>query len=273
MSLIIPRTFLAAIPAAWLLASCAHSGNVGSVGGGGSPPPPPPVFTLEDLEGDWVGQLTPENSARPVQNFYLRFVNEDLASAADSAGNEWRADNSDRVFHFKKTGLLEANLGLLVGVTGLEIQAKMNNARAVLSGTYIQIGPDLFPVEGSLELVRSSGASMFGTALLAGDWTGTVANPLGRSQIMNLSFDAAGAVVGGAMIRTGQGTTRRSYSVGAGTFSFFDGAIGRIQDVTLTADDGTVSFLHYLLVDRDGTLLAGPGTDQIFGAGFLRLSR
>lgn len=267
------RTFLAAIPAAVLLGACAHSNSSGSIGGGGGPPPPPPGFTLEDLEGDWVGQLVPDSSARLVQNFYLRFAAEDLTAAADSAGHEWRTDNSERSFSFSKAGQLGVNLGLLTGVSGLEIEAEMDDARAVLSGTYVQIGPDLFPVTGTLELVRSSGPGMFEQALLEGDWTGTATNPRGRTQLMNLTFDAAGAVIDGEMIRTGQGTVRRTYSPGAGTFAFFDSAIGRIQDVTLTADDGTVSSIHYLLVDKDGSLIGGPGTDQRFGAGLLRLIR
>lgn len=262
----------AVLAACLALAACAHSGSSGSVGGGGGTPPPP-VFTIEDLDGDWVGQLTPDNPARPVQNFYLRFADEDIESAADSAGNEWRTDNSDRVFAFDADGIFEANLGLLIGVAGLEILAEMDDARTVLAGSYTQVGPDLFPVAGSVELVRSSGASMFEESMLEGDWVGEASNAHERRQILNFTLGVDGAVLTGAMIRPGLKTVRRTYSAGAGTFSFFDGAIGRMQDVSIMADDGQVTFLHYLLVDRDGSLVAGPGTDQQLGAGFVRLNR
>lgn len=272
MTFNLQRAPWAAFSACLLLAACAHSGSSGDVGGGGTTPPPP-VFTIDDLDGDWVGQLTPDNPARPVQNFYLRFADEDLSSAADSAGNEWRDDNSDRVFAFDADGILEANLGLLVGVAGLEILAEMNDARAVLAGSYTQVGPDLFPVAGTVELVRSGGPSMFEAAMLEGDWVGEAANALERHQILNFTLDADAAVVTGAMIRPGLKTVRRTYSAGAGVFSFTDGAIGRMDNVTLTSDDGKVTFLHYLLADRDGSLIAGPGTDQQLGAGFVRLNR
>jgi len=266
------RLHWAALPACLLFAACAHSGSSDNVGGGGGTPPPP-VFTIDDLDGAWVGQLTPDNPARPVQNFYVVFADEELESAADSAGNEWRTDNSDRVFAFDADGILEANLGLLVGVAGLEILAEMNDARAVLTGTYTQVGPDLFPVPGSVELVRSSGPSMFKESMLEGEWAGDASNAHHRRQILEFTLDADGVVVAGEMIRPGLKTVRRTYGPGAATFSFFDGSIGRMQDLTLTADDGAVTFLHYLLVDRNGTLIAGPGSDQQLGAGFVRLTR
>jgi len=267
------RLLQTAIPASVLLTACAHPGGSGSVGGGGGTPPPPPVFTIDDLNGDWVGQLTPDNPARLIQNVYLRFVDEDLVEAADSAGNEWRLNNSERSFSFDAEGMLEANLGLLVGVAGLEIQAQMDQSRTVLSGSYVQVGSDLFPVAGTLELVRSSGAGMFEVAMLEGAWTGDGTNAHHRRQILELTLDATGTVVTGAMIRPGLGTVRRTYSAGAAVFNFSDGAIGRMDDVTLTSDDGAVTFLHYLLVDRDATLLAGPGTDQRLGAGLVRLNQ
>lgn len=273
MNNILPRALLAAFPAALLTISCAHSGGSGTVGGGGTTPPPPPAFTIEDLDGDWVGQLTPDNPARLVQNAYLRFVNEDLAAVADSAGNEWTEVNSERLFSFDADGLLEVNLGLLVGTSGLEIQAEMDDARAVITGVYTQVGPDLFPVSGTLELVRSTGAGMFTEAMLAGDWAGVAVNDANRSQILELTLDADGVVVAGAMIRPGLQTVRRTYSAGAATFSIFDGGIGRLENVILTADDGVQSFLHYMLVDRDASLLAGPGSDSQLGSGRVRLEQ
>jgi hypothetical protein len=272
MNPFIQRALLAALPAAVLTISCTHGGS-STVGGGGTTPPPPPVFTIDELNGDWVGQLTPDNPARLVQNVYLRFVNEDLATAADSAGNEWTEVNSERIFSFDADGLLEANLGLLVGVSGLEIQAEMDDARAVITGVYTQVGPDLFPVSGTLELVRSTGPAMFTEAMLAGDWVGDAVNEVDRSQILEFTLDASGVVVTGAMIRPGLKTVRRTYSAGAGAFSIFDGGIGRLENVTLTADNGVESFLHYMLLDRDATLLAGPGTDNQLGSGRVRLNK
>ncbi len=223
--------------------------------------------------GDWVGQLVPDNPARLTQNVYLRFNSDILAEAADSAGNEWTLSNSEREFDFSSSGVLSANLGLLAGTSGLQVVASMDAALTVLAGTYVQVGADLFPVTGSLELVRSSGLDMFDEAMLAGTWSGDASNALGRSQLMELEFDAAGSVVSGKMTRTGKGSVRRTYVNGAGNFSFFDSAIGRIENVVLTATNNETTTFHFLLMDRDGTLLAGPGTDSKLGAGILRMTK
>ncbi len=265
-----------AVLALAVLGSCAHPSSGGLVGGGTIPPPPPPPppppgFTFDDLMGDWVGQLTPDNPLRLTQNLYLRFSSDVLAEAADSAGNEWRLDNSDRTFDFSSDGLLEANLGLLVGVAGLEILAEMDEAHTVLTGAYVQTGPDLFPVAGTLELVRSSGLDMFDEPMLAGTWSGDITNSAAKKQLLELTLDAAGTVVSGKMTRAVLGTIRRTYSAGAASFTFFDSAIGRFESVVLTADTGETSTFHYLLLDRDATLLGGPGTDSKLGAGIARL--
>lgn len=253
------------------LTACAHNGKGSLSGGGTTPPPPPPAFTLDDLMGDWVGQLVPNSPARLTQNFYLRFNSDLLTEAAESGGNEWRLDNSDREFEFSGDGVLTANLGLLAGVAGLEIAAEMDEALTVLSGTYVQVGSDLFPVTGTIELVRSTGVDMYDEAMLAGAWSGEAMNPAGRTQILELEFDADGVVLSGKMIRTSNGSVRRNYVGGAGAFTFFDGAVGRMENVTLTATNNDSTTFHFLLMDRDGAFFAGPGTDQKLVSGVLRM--
>lgn len=259
-----------------LLAGCAHPGPSGTVGGGGivppppPPPPPPPAFTFDDLMGDWIGQLVPDNAARLTQNAYLRFDSDQLTESADSAGNEWTLTSSDRSFSFSTSGRLEAEMALLIGSSSLSLQAQMDGARAVLTGTYVQVGGDLFPVTGSVTLTRSS-AGAFEVAELAGEWIGTAARPGGSGQDLEFLIDANGAVVQGRMLKR-NGETRRRYNATAGAFSYFDDSIGRMENVVLISDVGQVSTFHYLLMDVDGTLLAGPGTDDALGAGLIRLS-
>jgi len=255
------------------LGACAHPGPSGGIGGGGNtiiPPPPPPTFSFDDLMGDWIGQLAPDSSGRLTQNFYLRFDSDLLTECADSAGNEWTLTNSDRFFDLRTNGRLDAEMGMWIGSSSLSLQAQMDEAHTVLTGTYLQVGGDLFPVSGTLILTRS-GAGTFTIDMLEGKWAGSATRVNGRGQTLELDLDATGEVLGGAIRRRG-GSIRRSFAAGAGSFSFFDASIGRIEDVELTATDGRVSRFHYLLLDVDGTLLAGPGTDEVLGAGLIRLS-
>lgn len=163
-----------------LAGACAHPGPSGFIGGGGivppppPPPPPPPSFTLDDLMGDWVGQLVPDSAGRSIQNVYLRFDSDQLVESADSAGNEWTLVNSDRFFDFSSGGHLNAEIALFVGSSSLTLGVQMNAARIVMSGTYVQVSGDLFPVTGTLQLERSSGAGMYDIATLEGDWSGKI---------------------------------------------------------------------------------------------------
>lgn len=254
-----------------LLGACAHPG-LGGLGGGGvvpPPPPPPPAFTLDDLMGDWVGQLVPDAAGRRTENLYLRFASEQLVECADSAGNEWTLTNSERRFVFHGGGRLEAEMGLLVGAASLALEMRMDESLAVLEGTYQLVGPDLFPVRGSLTLTRSAPGA-YDLEMLAGKWSGTAEKPGGSGQGLELELDAAGALVDGRIVRR-NGSTRRTFSAGAGSFAFFDDSLGRLEDVVIVADNGMSSTFHYLLLDPDGTLLAGPGTDEVLGAGIVRL--
>lgn len=219
--------------------------------------------------GDWVGQLVPDSAGRLTQNVYLRFAADQLVEAADSAGNEWTLVNSDREFDFSSGGALEAEMAWLVGASSLAIQAQMDAARTVLTGTYVQVGGDLFPVPGTITLTRSA-AGAFTSALLEGDWAGTGTRVTGEGLVLEFSIGPGGDLLAGRIKRR-NGTIRRSYLPAAGSFAFFDDAIGRLQDVVLVGDNGKVSTFHYLLVDVDGTLLAGIGTDEVFGAGLIRL--
>jgi hypothetical protein len=268
------RTVLTLLAPALLLLGACSGGGGGSVNGGGKPPPPPPPpppsFTLEDLMGDWVGQLEPDAPDRPVQNVYLRFASDELVECADSAGNEWTLTNSDRNFTWSARGRLRASLALQLGTSTLELDLNMNAARAVLRGDYVQVGPDLIAVPGRLVLTRS-GAGAFDLELLEGTWEGKASRDGGVGMGLEFGIAADGSVLGGALRRR-DGSVRRLFPAGAGTFAIFDDAIGRLQDVTVTGVNGVSCTFHYLLVDASGTLLAGPGTDQVLGAGLIRLA-
>ena len=232
--------------------------------------------------GDWVGQLVPDSELRSPRNFYLRFASDQLTESADSRGNEWRLDNSDRTFTFAASGALQVDMAQVLGTNSLSLAGQMDDSLSMISGTWTWIGPDEFPVSGTFELIRSSGPDMYDVASLEGHWRGPGANPFDRTQILDLNLDATGTVVDGMMIRTNLGTIRRTYSAGAATFTFFDSAIGRMENVVLTADGGApaglggggeTSTFSYLLVDPDYTLIGGPGVDSQFGSGIVTLER
>jgi hypothetical protein len=63
------------------------------------------------------------------------------------------------------------------------------------------------------------------------------------------------------------------YDAASNVFVFFDAAIGRLDTVTMTGTDGSTLVFDFLLVNDDGTLMSGPGTDSLLGSGHVELRR
>ncbi len=258
-----------------LLPLAACSGSSSSVGGGGTVPPPGgdagSTFAIQDLEGDWVGQLTPD--AANVRNFYLRFQNATLVSAAESGGLDWTALDSDRDFQFTADGRLAATMALQLGSGSMSLSGQMDESRAVLTGTFRLTDADGQRISGSFSLVRSSGPDMYVQAQLEGPWDGLGRNGLGKFRFLSLVLDADGLVSSGTMLHPETEVLIRTYSAAAGAFSFSDTAVGRLDDVVITADSGETITFDFLLLDPDATLLAGPGVESALGAGIAELVR
>jgi len=258
------------------LAACAHPGpdlisaTAGSGTGGGTTTI---TFNLSDLDGDWVGQLIPDNLARPERNFYMRLAVGAVTEAADSLGNEWKGADSVRTLDFSETGLMQTIMESNIFTNNLVLDAQMDDAMSTLTGTFSHLDTDGALIEGSFLLVRSVGAGHFPDALIEGVWDGFGANALAKRRSFTADLDAAGMVLSGEIRRPDNNALIHTYSSGSGTFTYSDSAIGRIDDVVLTADDGSVLTFVYLLIDEGGSLLGGPGFDSRLGPGVVELNR
>lgn len=248
--------------------SCS-GGSSSSVGGGGTGNDP--VFAWEDLTGDWIGQLVPASNANRARNVYLRWVNERLTEAAESGGAEWTTLNSTRVFKFSKRGALSADLKANGSSSRMVVQATMDESYSTITGTFTVTDSAGTKVSGTVTLSRSSGPGQFTQADLAGRWDGLGRNGAGKFRFLKFELDGAGVVVDGLMRHPVSEVKIRDYSAGSATYAFTDSSIGRINNVVMFADQGQTITFAFLLLDLDGTLLAGPGVESDLGAGLAEL--
>ena len=251
------------------LVACSHGGP-GSATAAGSGTVI--LFSLDDMEGDWVGQLIPDSPTKPRRNFFLRVVGGVLVEGADSARSEWTDAESLLTVAMAQDGDMEAVLDNLAVNNRLDLAGLMALDKDSISGTYSYVGPAVLESDGTFELRRSSGPGHFDLGQIAGAWDGYGYNVLSNTRDLDLEMDAAGAVISGSF-RKSDGSVVHSYLPGAGTFGYFDDSVGQFRDVVLVADDGTVTTFQHLLVDEDGTLLGGYGHDTKLGSGIVELRR
>lgn len=259
-----------------LLGACAHpgpdvvaiTGGAGS-GGGGTVI----TFAIADLDGDWVGKLLPNDVVRPESNFYLRIAGGAVTEAANSLGHEWTAVDSTRSLDFSEVGAMASVLESTVYSNSMSLDAQMDDAMTMLTGTYSHLLADGSLVTGSFTLMRSSGAGHFNVSILGGDWAGHGSNLTGKKRTLTFAIADDGSVESGVMTHPLTLVDDHTYSLGAGSFAFADDSIGRLDDVVFAGDDGSILTFTYLLVDEDGTLLAGPAFDTLYSAGLVELLR
>lgn len=261
-------------------AACSHPGpSVASVSGGATgggteePPPPPIVFALDDMEGDWFGQLIPDNVARDVRNFYFTVLGGQIVETADSLGNQWTTIDTNTL-DFTVDGVMAANMESVLVTNNLVLTAQMDDALSTLTGEFSHLDAASVLVEGSFVLKRSIGAGQFSADLLEGTWKGTGVNSSGKNRIIEIALDATGAVLFGQMIRPIDSLVQHTYSASAANvFTLTNDSVGRMDNVQITADDGSVMFFTYALIDEDGTLVGGPGFDSVMGSGVAGLAK
>lgn len=251
------------------LAACADGGR----GLGRSASPVSPGFTTGDLAGDWVGLLAPVSPGQNSFNFYARF---DVAGlpyeAADGWGNEWLAGSFTGTSQVNSTGALAVTLAQTGGdLMTLQLQGQLNEARNSVDGTYVLLKDATVASRGSYSAVLTSGAGHFTVAEhLAGTWAGAASRwPGGREKDLNLVLDAAGTVQGGNL-------GPHVFIVGGpntGIFFFSNDAVGRLDNVVVQSEDGSVQIGRYLLVDDLGSVITGPGSDSVMGPGVGRLAK
>lgn len=260
------------------LAACAHPGpdaisstaGPGTGGGGGGAAI---TFSLANLEGDWVGQLIPDNLARPERNFYVRIAAGTVTEAADSLGNEWKGANSARSLEFSEAGVMQSIMESNILTNNMVIDAQMDDAMSTLTGTFSHLAPDGALIEGSFVLVHSVGAGHFPDSLISGVWDGFGANEMAKRRTFTATLAADGTVQSGEIRRPDNDELIHTYGAGSGVFAYSDSAIGRIDDVVVLGDDGSTLTFVYLLIDEEGSLLGGPGFDSRLGNGVVELNR
>lgn len=259
-----------------LLGACAHpgpdvvavTGGAGS-GGGGTVI----TFALADLEGDWVGKLLPDDAVRPENNFYLRIAGGSVTEAANSLGHEWTSVDSTRTLEFSDAGAMLSVLESTIYSNSMSMDAQMDDAMTMLTGTYSHLIADGSLITGSFTLMRSSGVGHFDVSLFGGDWEGFGVNLVGKKRILSFGVAEDGSVESGVMTHPVTMLDDHTYSLGAGSFTFADDAIGRLDDVVLAGDDGSFLTFTYLLIDEEGTLVGGPAFDTLYSAGLVELVR
>ena len=263
------------------LAACAHpgpdaisstagpgTGGTGGTGGGSTI-----TFDLSNLEGDWVGQLIPDNLARPERNFYVRIAAGAVTEAADSLGNEWKGANSARTLDFSETGVMQSIMEANLSNNNMVLDAQMDDALSTLTGTFSHLATDGALIEGTFVLVHSIGSGHFPDSLIAGVWDGFGANEMAKRRTFTADLDANGTVLSGEIRRPDNDELIHTYGAGSGVFAYSDSAIGRIDDVVILSDDGSTLTFVYLLIDEEGSLLGGPGFDSRLGNGVVELHR
>lgn len=251
------------------LAACSHGGTGSAVAAGSGTVI---LFSNADMDGDWIGQLVPDNASKPPRNVYLRVTGGVLMESADSVRTTWYDSNSVLNMQMAQDGDLFIQMVSALG-SDLILDGIMSLDKESLSGIYDYTGQALLLSSGTFSMTRSTGPGHFTLPQITGDWDGLGYNHLSRTRDFVLQIDpATGQVLSGQFTRP-DGSIQHTYSAGAGTFAYFDDAIGRLEDVVLLADDGHVVTFVALLVDENGTLMGGPGHDTQMGTGIIEMQR
>ncbi|MDP6963151.1 MAG: hypothetical protein QGF46_03195 [Planctomycetota bacterium] len=255
-------------------ASCAHSGastaSTGGTGAGASG-----GFNIDHLDGDWVGTMYPNSGVLDPFNFYFSAENGGLVSeAADSQGSEWLAIDSDFVTNMLSSGRFMLRCDSMISVNRLLLDGDMDDTMNQLTGEYEYVNNYGIPIRGNFILERSTGPDYFAEVDYSGVWEGGFG--VGRNENkrqLDFVIDSDGTVISGTMTNIVTGYQLHHYSAGSGTFQVTNQAVGRIDNMTLVADDGSIAVFDYLLINRDLTLIGGQGVDQLVGSGMVEIRR
>jgi hypothetical protein len=228
---------------------------------------------MADLEGDWFGQLIPDSVARDKRNFYFSVVGGQLIESADSLGNQWTSIDTSSL-DITTEGLLSASMSSVLVTNNIVLSAQMDDAMSMLTGSFSHLDPSDNVIDGTFILRRSLGAGQFAAPVLEGSWSGIGINSVGKRRFIDLLLDAAGDILAGELIRPFDGAVQHVYSAAPGNaFTFTNDSVGRMDNVQITADDGSILFFTYALIDEDGTLIGGPGFDSLMGSGVAALTK
>jgi len=208
-----------------------------------------------------------------ARNFYLRFVDGLITDSAEGFGSEWATANARVNVQFDRNGRLRASLRSNLAAGNLTLEGQMDEAMVLLSGTYSFTDADGAITQGSFSLNRSSGPGHFLISLLGGTWDGEGVNERSKFRLATLEIGTAGRLLSAEVRHPVTDAVVHRYGDGAALFKLTDDAVGRMDDVVVTGNDGSTLRFRYLLVNEEGTLLSGPGFDSVLGAGFAIIAR
>lgn len=262
-----------------LLASCgggglsstggsAGTGSGAGSGGGGSTL----NFSMGDLNGDWTGELIPDNRQLISRNVYVRVANGAVTDSAEGGGGEWDPSSASITLDFTNQGFFDVAAASNTGKGDMSLEGTMNVAMNKINGTVRIQGPNGGIFNGTFELRRSTGPGHFAIDLTKGVWNGQGSNSRDKFRIASIELDSSGVVQTAELVHPITSASVHTYSVGAGTLSLFDDAIGRMNNVVITGDDGSTLTFDFLLVSDDGELITGVGRDSLLGEGRVELT-
>jgi len=248
--------------------SNAGSGSSGNGNGNGGV-----SFAMADLDGDWTGELIPGTANQLERNIYLRLAEGLVNDSAEGAGGMWSEADANVTLNFSDDGFLSLQMSSTGTGGQLSLEGTMDLAMTKINGTF-SLQPDQGSVfSGTFEVRRSSGPDQFTIGLLSGAWEGKGLNPQDKFRLADLDIDEFGVLLSAEMRHPVTDALVHTYSAGAATFSYFDSAVGRLNNVVLAANDGSTLSFDFLLVNDQGTLMGGPGTDSTLGSGHAELIR
>jgi hypothetical protein len=254
--------------------SCAHpvapKVDSGGAGAGGTE-----GYTINDLDGDWVGVLYPNANVLEPFNFYFSAADSGIVSeAADSKGNQWLSADSLLTANILNDGRMMVEFNSMIDQNRLYLEGNMSTAMNELTGDYEYVNQYGIPIHGTFILARSTGNDYFAGIDYSGSWSGGFG--VGHNENMRqlvFVLDSDGSVVSGSMTNRVTGHEIHHYSVGSGSFAATNTTIGRIDSFELKADDGAIAICDFLLLDYELTLVGGTGVDSDVGEGTIGIRR
>ncbi len=262
---------------ATVLASCGggaltSSGSSAGAGSGSGSGSGGVNFTMGDMNGDWTGEMIPANPAQTSRNFYIRVDNGVVTDCAEGFGSQWNPSTANITMDFTNQGYLDIAATSFGADGDCSIQGTMNLAMNMINGTARVLHSNGTLFEGTFELRRSTGPGHFNLGLIKGLWNGRGANSRDKFRLASIDVDANGVVQTAEVVNPSNSNLVHTYSPGAGVLAYFDDSIGRMNNVVLTADDGSTLSFDFLLINDLGTLITGPGVDSTLGSGHIELT-
>jgi hypothetical protein len=264
-----------------LLPSCLDGGDPvgqssGSVGSGSTSE----GFEQVELEGSWVGLLSPYDTTQPERSTYFKFDSIGrLIESADTDANEWYLETSYFSAQLLDDGTFASSMMASYGTRMAQVfTGTMDASRNVLEGSY-ELSKDGFSVqEGTFALTRSLPGNFNTSVHLAGAWVGPAFNEVRKGVSLSVALDESGSPLSGGITDGPEANWEPIHDFlidGSNTqaFQFADDAVGRLENVQLLSDDGAVTTFRFLIVSPDGLILGGPGEDSELGHGKVRLAR